>query len=59
MRIRTIFGVEGLYDSAFWELAFNAVREESPKQKVDLKVIILNSYYPLRYTEFSQSFTEF
>jgi hypothetical protein len=44
MRIRTIFGVEGLNDSAFWELAFNAAREESPKQKVDLKVITLNSY---------------
>jgi hypothetical protein len=44
IRIRTIFGVQGLKDSAFWELAFNAVSDAIPKLKVDLKVIIVNSF---------------
>jgi hypothetical protein len=41
MRIRTILGVAGLKEEAFWETAVTVVSDAIPRQNADLKVIIV------------------
>jgi len=40
MRIRTILGVAGLKDEAFWEVALTVASDAIPRLNADFKVIM-------------------